>query len=250
MSPGPSTATAAKAATAILGGRVRLAAGAPRPGVDPALLAAAIPAAPGERILDAGAGAGAAALCLAARVERARVEGIEIRPGLVAVAAESAALSGLAERVRVFEGDIAAPPASLAAEYDHVMVNPPYFDAARHQPPSEPARAAARHAALGSLARWIVFCLSRVRPGGTLTVIHRAERLADLLAHLSGDGGGIRVVPLWPGGAAPAKLVIVRAVKGSAAPLRLCRGLTLHRPGGGYTEAAEAVLRHAAALEP
>ena len=239
-----------KAGATILGGRVRLAAAAPRPGVDPALLAAAVPAAAGEIILDAGAGAAAAALCLAARVGQVRVEGVEIRPELVAAAAQGIALSGLAERVCVIEGDIAAPPAGLAAEYDHVMANPPYFDIARHQPPIEPGRAAARHAEAGSLERWVEFCLGRTRPGGTVSMIHRAERLGDVVAHLARGGGGIRIVPLWPGGAAPAKLVVVRAVRGSAAPLQLCRGLTLHRPGGGYTEAADAVLRHGGAIEP
>ena len=249
MSRDRSATAPAVAGTAILGGRVWLAAAAPRPGLDPALLAAAVPAAPGERILDVGAGAGAAALCLAARVPRARVEGIEIRPELAAAATDSIALSGLAERVRVIAGDIAMPPPDLAEDYDHVMANPPYFDAARHQPPPEAARAAARHHGAGGLARWVAFCIGRVRRGGTVSVIHRAERLGDLVAHLAAGGGGIRVVPLWPGGAAPAKLVIVRAVKGSAAPLELHRGLTLHRPGGGYTDEADAIVRHGAALE-
>ncbi len=250
MSPGSSATAPPGAGAAILGGRVRLAPSAPRPGVDPALLAAAVPAAAGETVLEAGAGAGAAALCLAARVAQVRVEGIELRPELVAAAAESIALNGLAERVRVIEGDIAAPPSDLATDYDHAMANPPYFDAARHQPPSKPARAAAHHAGVGSLGRWVAFCVDRVLPGGTVTVIHRAERLGDLVAHLGAGGGGIRVVPLWPGGDAAAKLVIVRAIKGSAAPLQLCRGLTLHRPAGGYTEAAEAILRHGGALKP
>jgi tRNA1Val (adenine37-N6)-methyltransferase len=247
MSPRPSATAGHQAGAAILGGRIRLAPTAPRPGLDPALLAAAVPAAPGDRFLDAGAGAGAAALYLAARVE-VRVDGIEIRPELVAAAAEGIALSGLAGRVRVIEGDITAPPAGLTADYDHVMANPPYFDAARHQPSSDSARAAARHDDAGGLARWIASCLGRVRRGGTVSVIHRAERLGDIVAHMAPGGGGIRILPLWPGGAAPAKLVIVRAVRGSAAPLALYVGLALHRPGGGYTDEAEAVLRHGAAL--
>ena len=249
MSRGSSDIAPTTAGAAILDGRVRLAAAAPRPGVDPVLLAAAVPAAAGDRVLDVGAGAGVAALCLAARVAGARVQGIEIRPELVAAAAESAVLSGLGDRVAIIEGDIVAA-AGLDPEFDHVMANPPYFDAARHPPPAAPARAAARHDDAGGLARWIAFCLGRVRRGGTVTVIHRAERLSELASHLAAAGGGVRIVPLWPGGTAPAKLVIVRAVRGSAAPLRLCRGLTLHRSGGGYTEEAEAVLRHGAALAP
>ena len=250
MSQHPSAVMERGPGAAILGGRVHLAAAAPRPGIDPVLLAAAVPSAPGDSVLDVGAGAGAAALCLATRVPGARIDGIEVRPELVAAAAESIALNGLSGRVRVIAGDIAAPPLDVPAQgYDHVMANPPYFDAARHQPPADAARATAHHQAAPELERWVAFCLGRARPGASLTVIHRAERLAELLAHLARAAGGLRVFPLWPGGVAPAKLVLVRAIKGSAAPLELRPGLTLHRSGGGYTEEAEAVLRHAAALE-
>ena len=250
MSRHPSAVAARDAGAAILGGRVRLAPAAPRPGIDPVLLAATVPAAPGDSVLDAGAGAGAAALCLAARVPGARIDGIEVRPEMVTAAAESIALNGLAARVRVIAGDVAAPPPAILAQgYDHVMANPPYFDATRHQPPADAARAAAHHQAAGGLGRWVAFCLGRARHGASVTVIHRAERLAELLAHLTQATGAVRIFPLWPGGAAPAKLVIVRAVKGSAAPLVLLPGLRLHRSGGGYTDEADAVLRHGAALE-
>jgi tRNA1(Val) A37 N6-methylase TrmN6 len=43
--------------------------------------------------------------------------------------------------------------------------------------------------------------------------------------------------------------VIVSARKGSRAPLALLPGVVLHRDDGGYSPAAEAVLRDAVALE-
>ena len=75
-----------------------------------------------------------------------------------------------------------------------------------------------------------------------------AEAVGPLLASIM-VAGGIVVYPLWPGGAKPAKRVIVRAEAGSARPLRLTPGMVLHTADGAYTRAAEAVLRHGAGLE-
>lgn len=80
-------------------------------------------------------------------------------------------------------------------------------------------------------------------------MVHRADRLDALLAAFSERAGGIVVFLLWPSEGADAKRVIVAARKGSAAPTRLARGLVLHTNSGGYTEAAEAVLRHGAAVD-
>ncbi|MDT8344261.1 MAG: methyltransferase, partial [Thermohalobaculum sp.] len=96
----------------LLGGRVRLlqpGAGY-RAATDPVLLAAAVPARPGERVLELGIGAGAATLCLAARVAGLVHAGLEIQPDYLALAARNAALNGVA--LVLFEGDVAAPPAA------------------------------------------------------------------------------------------------------------------------------------------
>ncbi len=98
------------------------------------------------------------------------------------------------------------------------------------------------------LAAWVRFALAMVRAKGTVTFIHRAERLDALLGQLAGRAGEIVLFPLWPGGDKPARRVIVRARKGVATPLRLLPGLVLHDAAGGFTAAAEAVLRHGAAL--
>jgi tRNA1(Val) A37 N6-methylase TrmN6 len=134
------------------------------------------------------------------------------------------------------------------------MANPPYLEAARATPPPNPARAAAHVEAKASagadLAAWLRFALLMVRAKGTLTLVHRADRLDHVLAELRGLAGGIVVFPLWPDASAkPAKRVLVRAVKGSAQPLRLAAGLILHEADGRYTAAADAVLRHAQGLE-
>ena len=239
---------------ALLGGRVRLRQPATgfRVAIDPVLLAAAVPVVAGESVLDVGAGVGAAALCLAARIGDCRVFGIEIQQDLVRVAGENVALNALTGRVDIVTGDLTRPPPRLAAgTFDHVMANPPYHEAGRVDRSPDAGKAAASVETVGGLAEWVGFCLAMVRRGGSVSFVHRADRLDALLARLSPRAGAIVVFPLWPdaAGSQPAKRVIVQARKGLATPLRLARGLALHADGGGYTAQAEAILRDGAALE-
>ena len=237
---------------ALLGGRVRVR--QPMTGeriaIDPVLLAAAVPARRGERVLDAGAGVGAAALCLARRVPGVRVTGLERVPALVALARTNAALNRLASRVVMRPGDIGEPPAAIASGgFHHVMANPPHLEARRAQPSPVAGRRAARIEANATLDDWVRFCLAAVRRRGSVTLVHRADRLDALLGALGAGAGEIVVFPLWPKQGRPAKRVIVRARKGVATALRLAPGLTLHEADGRFSAAAEAVLREAAPLD-
>ena len=234
----------------LLGGRVRLTqpAAGYRAGIDPVFLAAAVPARAGERVLDVGSGAGAAALCLAARVAEAAVTGIEADRALVRLATANAEATGVGERVRFFTGDLLAPPVRLApASFDHVMANPPFIPEGAGRAPPNPGKAAATVEDNAGLGDWLRFCLLMAAPAGTVTLIHRADRLDAILGALAGRLGGVVVFPLWPGGTGrkAAKRVIVTGRKGSRAPLGLVPGLVLHQPGGAFTDEAEAVLRHA-----
>jgi len=244
--------------TAILGGSVRLLQPVRgyRVAMDPVLLAAAVPLdGPGRvaRVLDAGLGTGAAALCLLARApETLRVDGLEIDPDMAALAARSADLNGLGGRLSVTRGDLMAPAEAMApGPFDVVLTNPPYEEAGTRPP--DPGRAGA-HAATVPLARWVGACLARLRPKGRLVVIHRADRLDALLAALSGHAGDVEVIPLWPGAdrdgvARPARRVIVRARRGVRGGATLWPGLVLHTADGAHTPAAEAVLRDGATLD-
>ena len=254
---------------ALLGGQVTLrqhAAGY-RVAMDPVLLAASVPAAPGEQVLDVGTGVGAAMLCLAWRVPDIKITGVEVQRELVHLAAENIAENGLEERVDVMVGDLQRPPPRLVPRsFDHVMANPPYFEAGRVRASGKGEKATANIEGTGGLGAWVDYCLSMARPGGTITMIHRTDRLAELLALLAGKAGDLVIYPLWPhqpfaaedskdGGddaedepPVAAKRVIVQAIAGGKGPLRLAAGLVLHKANGNHTKAADYVLRNGAAL--
>lgn len=222
-----------------------------RAAIDPVLLAAAVPAKSGQKALDLGTGVGTAALCLAVRVAGLAVDGIEIQPVLAALAAENVALNGLGDRVDLRLGDLRRRTRWPSPNtYDHVLANPPYHPTGRGTASPDPGKERANREDETDLAAWIAGARRFLKPGGRLTMIHRADRLDDLLTTVTADFGGIEVVPLWPGGpgGGPAKRVILRAVKGGKSPLTLWPGLILHDGSGGYTIKAEAVLRHGSAL--
>ena len=81
-------------------------------------------------------------------------------------------------------------------------------------------------------------------------MIHRADRLGDILALLSDKAGSVRIRPVHPHADQPAKRVVVRAVKSGKAPLMLLPALVLHdRSGAKHTPQAEAIWRGEAALD-
>jgi tRNA1(Val) A37 N6-methylase TrmN6 len=236
----------------LLGGRVRLrqpAAGY-RVAIDPVFLAASVLAEPHQTILDVGCGAGAALLCLAARVPHSRLVGLEMRRDLVRLAGDNAILNGMESRVSAMIGDLLhAPPRLSPGAFDHVMANPPYLEPGRAAAAGLPDKAEATIEGDANLAAWVRFALAMVRPKGSVTFIHRADRIDALLAEIAGRAGEVVVYPLWPGQGKPAIRILVRARKQVAAPARLAPGLVLHEPDGHLTAAAEGVLREGRRLD-
>jgi tRNA1(Val) A37 N6-methylase TrmN6 len=235
----------------LLNGRVRLRQPKTgyRAGMDAALLAAACDAGPGERVLEAGCGVGAAILAAAARRPGASFLGLERDGQMAALAIENARLNGVQDRLEILAGDIGQRFAALGRPpFDAVICNPPFYDDPDSMRAPHPARAGAYLADEG-LPAWISFLLKAAREGGTITVIHRADRLGDLLALLAPKSGSFRIRPVQPFADAPAKRVLVRAIKTGRAPLVLLPPLVLHeRSGGKHTDAAEAILRGEADL--
>jgi tRNA1Val (adenine37-N6)-methyltransferase len=215
-----------------------------RTGIEPVLLAAAVPARPGERVLEAGTGSGAGVLCLAARIPGLRGTGIERDPKLAQLARDNAARNGF-DAVDILCMDIAA--FRTVEPYDHAFANPPWHDAAG-TPSPDGAREAAKRGAPGLLASWATALAKCVRHHGTVTFVVVAGVLPDCIAALTRSGcGSIGILPLWPRPGAAAKLVIVQARRAGRAPARLTPGLVLHEDGA-FTRAAQDVLRDGAGL--
>lgn len=220
-----------------------------RTGIEPVFLAAAVPARAGARVLEAGTGAGAGLLCLAARVAGLRGLGIEIEPRMAAIAARNFAANGQAD-VTVLTADLcdpAAAPAGFDGGFDHAMANPPWHAAGGTRSPVA-LRARAKVAESGMIAAWTRALGQSLRPRGSLTLILPARAVPEALAALPMAGcGSPCLFPLWPRAGAAARILILQAIRGGRAEFRAAAGLILHE-GTAYTPAAEAVLRDGAPL--
>jgi tRNA1(Val) A37 N6-methylase TrmN6 len=203
-----------------------------------------VPASRGDELLELGSGAGAASLCVAARVSDCSIVGLEIDPALAEIANANARANEMDARIRFVTGDALAPPEALRHNFAHVLSNPPFHGAEGETSPD-----ASRELALhddGRLADWFAAGMKRVASGGTLTAIVRADRLGEALA--ASPERGVVIFPLWPRAGEPAKRTILQATKGSRAPNALLAGLVLHESDGRYTREADAILRDGASL--
>ena len=235
---------------AVLGGRLRLRQPLTghRVGHDAILLAAATGGSAGEHAVDLGAGVGAAGLALAARVAGLKVTLAEIDPALSALAAGNARLNHMDDRVDVLTVDVEDRDALAAAglapgSIDRVLMNPPFHDATRQNLSPDPGRRLAYAAAPGLLQRWIASAAWLLKPQGVLTLIWRADALADVQSALTAAFGGIAVLPVYPRPDAPAIRALVHAVKAGGGGPMTYPGLILNDRHGKPSAAAEAILR-------
>jgi tRNA1(Val) A37 N6-methylase TrmN6 len=238
--------------SALLGGRVRLRQPVKgyRAGMDAALLAAAVMAKPGDRVFEAGCGAGAVLMQVAVRRPDTLLTGLERDPVAAGLARENAAHNGFGDRATVVTGDVAAGFRPLDLKpFDWAISNPPFFDDETALRAPAPGKRGAWIADDG-LAAWTGLLLKATRENGRILMIHRADRLADILSMLGEKAGSFSILPIQPFADQPAKRVLVQAIRTGRAPLKLLPALVLHdRSGAKHTPEAEAILRGEAALE-
>jgi tRNA1(Val) A37 N6-methylase TrmN6 len=212
-----------------------------RAGHDAMLLAAATSARPGDRVVEFGAGIGAAGLALARRIGAIDLVLIEVDEGLAALARDNAAANMMSAEVVAL--DVATSPEAFASaglppdSVDAVLMNPPFNDASRHRASPNPTRATAHVATEATLESWVHAARRILKPSGALTLIWRADGLAEVLKTLERGFGGLKILPVHSDPARPAIRVLVRAVKGARAPTEILSAIALNdeAPASGRT---------------
>jgi tRNA1(Val) A37 N6-methylase TrmN6 len=219
---------------AFLGGRLRLRQprSGHRAGHDAVLLAAATPARSGNRVVDLGAGVGAAGLAVAQRVAGIELVLVEIDEGLAGLARGNAVANAIAADVIMLDVTSAAgvfAAAGLAPDsVDVVLMNPPFNDPERHRASPDKVREIAHVATAATLESWVHAARRILKSGGALSLIWRADRLVEALSALGRGFGSLELLPVHPEAKVPAIRVLIRAIKGGKAPLQMHAALVLN----------------------
>jgi tRNA1(Val) A37 N6-methylase TrmN6 len=234
----------------VLGGRLilRQPSAGYRFAIDPVLLAAAVHVEPAATVLDLGSGIGTASFCLLRRCPEVAVTGLELQSDLVDMAHQNAGTNALEDKVNFVVGDLREASLFKPKSFDHVMANPPHFADGSHTPPGDASKAAA-HIEEAPLEDWIKAGSRWVKDRGCLTMIHRADRLHEVISAMSAKFGDLTIMPLWPRRGRAARRVLVQGLKGSKGPARMLAGLVLHDEVDKYTPEARAILEGCAALD-
>lgn len=229
-----------------LGGKIRLCQPAKgyRAGLDAILLAAFVKAKDQAKILDVGAGVGAVSLSMAYHLPNTFITALEIQHDLVKLAHQNTLLNGFGDRVVPLEGDLFSSSANIVPNsFDCVVTNPPYFDYGDSAKGRDALKADSRHLKTISIVEWVKACLRYVKPRGYFSLIYRASELDQILCALKPIMGEVTICPLWPAKGHEAKLVLVRARKGTKTGSKITAGYTLHEEDGSYTQMIENILR-------
>jgi tRNA1(Val) A37 N6-methylase TrmN6 len=233
---------------AFLGGQLRLRQrkSGHRAGHDAMLLAAATSARSGDRVVDLGAGVGAAGLAVARRVAGIELVLVEIDQGLADLARGNAVANAIAADVIVL--DVTSAAAAFAAaglspdSVDVVLMNPPFNDPARHRASPDKTRELAHVATVATLESWIHAGRRILKSGGVLSLIWRADGLVELLAALDRGFGSLAILPVHSDAATPAIRVLIRAIKGGKSPTRMHAALLLKDESGVPNKQVQEIL--------
>ena len=222
-----------------------------RAAIDPVFLAAGIPACPSDKVLEIGSGTGVASLCLAARVPKVEVIGLELQSDLVDLATKSVELNSLNHTVSFLQGDLLSPPKCIGEFlFDHVMANPPHLNRQNVISSPNQQKTIAYVEGEAALADWIKFALQNVRIGGTVTFLHRYDRRDEVVSGLEEGAGAIIIFPLWPrirGNGA--KRVLIQGRKGVKGITKFATGIVLYDDKETFSNETNRILREAGRLK-
>ncbi len=207
-------------------------------GMDAVLLSGFARAGKGARVLDLGTGTGIIPILMRAKTEAAELKALEIQPEVADMARRSVALNGLADTVEIVKGDICrASEIFGAATFDVVTSNPPYKLAGHGLPNPDSAKAIARHEVLCTFEDVAREAARVLKPGGHFYLVHRPERLTELIALMQKYGlEPKRMKFVHPYINKEANMVLIDAVRGGKPYMRLEAPIIVYKEPGTYTD--------------
>jgi len=207
-------------------------------GMDAVLLSGFASVKPGERALDLGTGTGIIPLLLSAKTKGDHFTGLEIQTEIMKMAQRSVALNGLEKKIDIIQGDIKEASRIFgAASFDVVTSNPPYMNDAHGLKNPGDVKAISRHEVLCTLEDVVREGTKALKPGGRFYMVHRPHRLAEIITVMR----QYKLEPkrmkfVHPFADKDANMVLIEAVRGGGAWLKLEPPVIVYKEPGVYTD--------------
>lgn len=207
-------------------------------GTDSVLLADFVNIGSRQRGIDLGCGSGVLPLLLMSKSERLHMTGLEINPEAAKTAEANLEANKLAERGSIVTGDIRlCKELFKSGEFDLVVANPPYFAEGSGKQSTDEAKAAARTETMCTLGEVCRAAAYLCRTGGVFCLVHRAERLCDVLCILRESGlEPKRLRTVAHDASKEPSLILVEARRGGGSGMRLLPPLFIRNPDGSETQ--------------
>lgn len=207
-------------------------------GIDAVLLSDFASVKDGGRCLDLGTGTGIIPILMEAKTKGSYYAGLEISKTSAEMAARSAALNGLEQKVEIIQGDIKEAGELFApASFDTITSNPPYMIGQHGLVNPDIEKAAARHEILCTLDDVIRAAARLLRPGGHFYMVHRPFRLAEIICTMSWyklEPKRMRLV--YPYVDREPNMVLIEGVRGGRSRMTVEPPLIVYEQPGVYTQ--------------
>lgn len=207
-------------------------------GVDAVLLANFADVKKNDAVLDLGTGTGIIPILLAGKTEARSIVGLEIQTAMQEMACRSVKLNNLEQKITIVEGDIKNASRQLGlSKFNVVVSNPPYMNSGGgHVNPSN-SKAIARHEILCTLEDVVRESSKLLKPGGQLAIVHRPERLADIIWHMRNFGIEPKYIRfVHPSPYKKANLLLIKGTRGGNPQLKMMDPLYVYDENGRYSD--------------
>lgn len=198
--------------------------------IDAVLLAHFVQPKAGQRLLDLGTGSAVIPVLLAARHPRLLIDGVELQPAIAAMAQRSVQYNQLQRQIRIIQRDLTQLPKQYEQQYDWVISNPPFFPVGTGKQNPNRQIALSRHEIACTLEQLIQSGARCLRSRGHFALVHRAERLTEILACCARHRlSPYRLRMVHPTLEQPANLILLEAIKDGRNQLQVLQPLPVYR---------------------